>query len=647
MPWNSGLQGTPLNIASYPGTPLRVLAGPGTGKTFSLMRRVARLLEQEGVPPNRILAVTFTRTAANDLVEQLAALGVPGANQVAAKTLHSVSFGLLSRGAVLQALGRTPRPLMEYELKTLVSDLQDQFGGKKAVKKLIEAFDAYWARLQHQQPGFPNNPAEQLFSDSLHDWLIFHQAMLIGEVVPLALDFVTQNPAHPEIPRFDQVLVDEYQDLNRADQELIDGLAGTSSVTVVGDEDQSIYSFRYAHPEGIVEYPLTHPQTHDELLNVCRRCPRRVVEIANALISRNQHRAPKVLNVLPQNGDGDVHIVQHNSVTDEIDTLAGYIDWYLQNHTGVPAGEVLVLVNRRVIGNGIRDALNIRAQRDNRPWSAQSFYFEDALSTSIAAEGFSLLTLLVDPEDRPALRYWIGENRPDSRHRTYARLRQYCEQSGMSPRTALEALAGGSLNLPYSADLVARYQSLQQRLTTLAATGLPQLIDTLFPDGNPDSAAVRQAALLAALSVQTPSELLSELRTIITQPELPGRQGQSIRIMSLHKSKGLTARLVVIAGCVSGILPSIDRTEPIGEQNRQEQEQRRLFYVGLTRSRETLVVSSAVRVPFRDAMQMGIEIPTGVKYGMVTLQASPFLRELGRSAPRSVHGQVWRATLGF
>jgi DNA helicase-2/ATP-dependent DNA helicase PcrA len=134
MPWNSGLQGTALNIASYPGTPLRIVAGPGTGKTFALMRRVARLLEQEGVPPDRILAVTFTRTAANDLVEQLAALGVPGANQVAAKTLHAISFGLLSRGAVFQALGRSPRPLMSYELDTLVCDLQDQFGGKRAEK---------------------------------------------------------------------------------------------------------------------------------------------------------------------------------------------------------------------------------------------------------------------------------------------------------------------------------------------------------------------------------------------------------------------------------------------------------------------------------------------------------------------------------
>ena len=88
MAWDTGLQAPHLNIAAYPGTPLRVVAGPGTGKTFALMRRVARLLEQ-GAQANRILAVTFTRTAANDLVEKLAALGVPGADLVAAKTLHS------------------------------------------------------------------------------------------------------------------------------------------------------------------------------------------------------------------------------------------------------------------------------------------------------------------------------------------------------------------------------------------------------------------------------------------------------------------------------------------------------------------------------------------------------------------------------
>src|ERR1700739_4731650 len=114
MPWDTGLHGTHRAIAAYPGAHLRVLAGPGTGKTFALMRRVARLLE-EGVQPGRILAVTFTRTAANDLVEKLATLVTPGAQDVDARTLHSLSFALLTRTAVFTALGRTARPLMDYE----------------------------------------------------------------------------------------------------------------------------------------------------------------------------------------------------------------------------------------------------------------------------------------------------------------------------------------------------------------------------------------------------------------------------------------------------------------------------------------------------------------------------------------------------
>ncbi|MGC9225023.1 MAG: 3'-5' exonuclease, partial [Terracidiphilus sp.] len=310
-------------------------------------------------------------------------------------------------------------------------------------------------------------------------------------------------------------------------------------------------------------------------------------------------------------------------------------------------GEVLVLANRRAIGNGIRDVLNAKAQQNNKTWRAESFYFEDALKAPAAAESFSLLSLLVNPEDRPALRYWLGESRPDCRHRAYARLRHHCEQSGVSPNQALAALATGTLTIPRTADLVVRYNQLTARLTTLAPLGIPQLIDALFPDGSPDLAPLRQAVLMVAPNVHTPQELLNELRTDITQPELPGTQGQSIRIMSLHKSKGLTARLVVIAGCVSGILPTIDSHASPQEQNRQRQEQRRLFYVGLTRSTETLVISSAVYIPRKEAMQMGIPVSPGKQYGRVTLPASPFLAELGPRAPAAFRGNAWRANLGF
>ena len=644
MAWDTNLHGVHLAIAGYPGTPLRVVAGPGTGKTFALMRRVARLLEA-GIQPDRILAVTFTRTAANDLVEKLAALGVPGAEDVAAKTLHSLSFGMLSRAAVLQMLGRVSRPLLDCELDALVCDLQDAFGGKREVKRLIKAFEAYWARLQHHQPGFPADLVERAFNYALHDWLVFHRAMLIGEVVPVALDFVRQNPAHPDVPVYEHIVVDEYQDLNRADQALIDALSGRAAVTVVGDEDQSIYGFRFAHPEGIAEYPQTHAQTHDELLSECKRCPRRIVEMATALIAHNVRLEPKPFRACPQNGNGEVHIVQHGSIEDEITTLAAYIEWYLENHAGVPAGEVLVLANRRLIGNGIRDRINELADENHRAWRAQSFYFEDALKSDAAAEGFALLTLLVSQDDRPALRYWLGADTPDCRRRPYARLRSHCEASGLSPRQALEQMSAGALQVPYTTPLVARFNRLQQRLGALQGLDIQQLVDALFPDGNDEVATVRQAGLLVIPNVQAPDELLSELRVAITQPELPGTQGNAVRIMSLHKSKGLSARLVVIAGCVGGIIPSIDFDAPDAEQDRQRQEQRRLFYVGITRSTETLVLSSAVRMSRRAAQLMGMRIPAGI--GSAVLHASPFLAELGPHAPPSMRADIWRANLGF
>jgi DNA helicase II / ATP-dependent DNA helicase PcrA len=172
--------------------------------------------------------------------------------------------------------------------------------------------------------------------------------------------------------------------------------------------------------------------------------------MATALIAHNIRLEPKPFTACPQNGNGEVHIIQHGSIEDEITTLAAYIEWYLENHPGVPAGEVLVLANRRLIGNGIRDQINELAEQNQRAWRAQSFYFEDALKSDAAAEGFALLTLLVNRDDRPALRYWLGADAPDCRRKPCARLRSHCEASGLSPREALEQISAGALQLSYT-----------------------------------------------------------------------------------------------------------------------------------------------------------------------------------------------------
>jgi DNA helicase-2/ATP-dependent DNA helicase PcrA len=210
----------------------------------------------------------------------------------------------------------------------------------------------------------------------------------------------------------------------------------------------------------------------------------------------------------------------------------------------------------------------------------------------------------------------------------------------------MQDIADGTLQIAHTGSLVARFNELNQRLSALTTLDIPTLINTLFPDGNLETASIRQIALLVEPTVTTTKEFLDELRSVITQPELPGSQGNSVRIMSLYKSKGLTARLVVIAGCVAGILPTVDTDEPLLEQERQRQEQRRLFYVGITRSTETLVLSSSIRMPL--AMAYTMRMPLLARQGAdAILQASPLLSELGPSAPAVVRGTAWRAQLGF
>lgn len=126
-------------------------------------------------------------------------------------------------------------------------------------------------------------PLDQAFHDVLIDWLTFHRAVLIGELIPLALRYLRENPAASERGSFDHVLVDEYQDLNRAEQVLIDLLCEVSTQTLVGGPDQSIYSFRHAHPLGIITFADTHPGTYDEALTECGRCPSAVVTLADHL----------------------------------------------------------------------------------------------------------------------------------------------------------------------------------------------------------------------------------------------------------------------------------------------------------------------------------------------------------------------------
>lgn len=611
---------------------LRALAGPGTGKTYALVRRLAALLDI-GTDPAEILVVTFARTAAKDLVSAVAALEVAG-GQLIPGTLHSFCFAILGKHQVLQATGRRPRILLAFERDILLKDLPDEFGGITDRRTLMAAFEAAWARRQTEAPGAPVPGLDQSFQDALIEALRWHRAMLVGEVVPIALNYLEHNPQAQERTAYRHVLVDEYQDLNRAEQEVLNVLSAPSKIAVIGDDDQSIYAFKHANPEGIREFHVDHPGTEDVEFVICRRCPKRVVEMAQTIVERNPGRARGPLEPKPDNPDGEIHNVQFRSIAEEARGIAEFIHHKI--HSGVDPGQCLILANSREVGYAIRDAIR------SRRVPCSSFFREEPVDSVPAREALTLLTLLADPDDRVALRAWLAFGSTTERRPAYRRLYAAAREHDVDVKDILARLERGEMTLPYTRGAVDRYRELLVILDNLEdlRDDLPHLVDRLLPERADGLELLRAAALSAASEAEELAPLVSMLRYGVSQRETP-LESTEVRVMSMHASKGLTADLVVLAGLVDGVMPRIDDRSSPAEQDAQLQEQRRVFFVGLTRTRRILVLSSYSQLDRSTAFRLQVRRGPALAYQGFRTFATPFLAELGHELPRSVRGQDW------
>ena len=637
MSWFDGLvAGTSAHaIAASANIRIRVVAGPGTGKSFAMKRRVARLLET-GIDPAAILPVTFTRVAAEDLHRELVGMGVPGCDGLSGVTLHSLSLRMLLRNHVLEATGRTARPLNEYEVAPLVSDLMHAHGGKRAVDRLRQAYEAAWARLQHQQPSYIQSVEDAAFAADLRSWLMFHEAMLIGEVIPQLYEYLRSNPIAPERGEFQHILVDEFQDLNKAEQGVIELLSHTADVCIVGDDDQSIYSFKHAHPEGIRDWITINIGADDLQLDECRRCPTTVVHMANSLISHNQTRlVPRQLTPRVQNGPGDVRILQYQNLGDEVTGVADLVREMID--TGTPPGDILILAQRGVIGTPIYEAIQGR----NIP--VRSYYSEAELDSTEAQRRFALLKLFVNREDRVALRWLVGLAGNNWNASGYRRVREYCEAGALTPWQVLEQLSRGAISIPYTGNIVAAFREVLTELEALEALpDLAAVIDALLPAADNSVRDLRDLAIMTLneIGADDREEWLFQLMQAISQPEIPS-EIHDVRIMSLHKSKGLSAPVTIVSGCVEGLMPKQPVAGTPGTLAAATiEEQRRLFFVGISRVKSdpanakpgALILTYSRRMPLANAMAAGIT-PASVQYGVARLNASRFIAELGPHAP--------------
>lgn len=611
---------------------LRALAGPGTGKTYALVRRLAALLDV-GVDPSDILVVTFARTAAKDLVSAVAVLEAAG-GELIPRTLHSFCFAILGKQHVLQATGRRPRILLTFERDILIKDLPDTFGGVTNRRKLVAAFEAAWARRQTEAPGAPVPGLDQSFQDALIESLRWHRAMLVGEVVPIALNYLEHNPQAEERNAYRHVLVDEYQDLNRAEQAVLNLLSAESNIAVIGDDDQSIYAFKHANPEGIREFHVDHPGTEDVEFVICRRCPKRVVTMAQTIVERNPGRARGPLEPKSDNPDGEIHNVQFRSIEEEAGGIADFVRHKI--NAGAAPGQCLILANSRAVGYAIRDAIRARGV------PCSSFFREEPVDSLAAQEALTLLTLLADHDDRVALRAWLAFGSTTERRPAYRRVYAAAREQNTDVKDMLGRLDRGEMTLPYTGAAVDRYRELLAILDNLEQLrdDLPALVDRLLPEDAEDLRLLREAALPAADEAEELVSLATMLRYGVAQRETP-LESTEVRVMSMHASKGLTADLVVLAGLVDGVMPRVDDDLPPAEHEAQLQEQRRVFFVGLTRTRRILVLSSYSQLERATAFRLQVRRGPALGYEAFRTFATPFLAELGEELPQGIRGEDW------
>lgn len=628
--WQDGLdpESSAYRFASCEVSTCRSLAGPGTGKTFSLMRKIAYLLDEKKVDPKKILILTFTRAGAADIKQELENLGIFGVEKIHASTLHSFCMGILRRRDILKMLERYPRPLLDHEVVLLLNDINtdERFGKQKEREKMLRDYESAWARLQIDEPGFVQSEDDVEFQKRIRQWMLFHKAMTIGEIIPFTLKFIRSNPTYQGFQSYDYVLVDEYQDLNKAEQVIIDMIAEGANLTIVGDDNQSIYSFKNAHPEGIRQFTDKYKPCGDIPMQECRRCPKKVVEIANALIqhdSHHQNTTQPILLPFADNGDGEVDIIQWSSYEEEVNGIAKIVKGLLKsNPDTLTPDDVLILDPSKKIAKMINDELN----EIDIPSHFVSRSVDIILDCDEAKWIYAFITFLAYDNDYVAFRYMLQKNR-DFYSQKYNQIMENAKQQNMTPVEIFQAIIAGAISIPRitkNTAIVKRYTELLTMISEWKKIDTVEaFINSISEMCGENAIALRdriielspkfvfqekEGALIFA--IQFARYLAKHIINVISANEDTIEEGK-VRVMTCHSAKGLSGKLVIVASCVDGLIPRISNDN---DQHILD-EQRRLFYVALTRCKYTpdgfpgrLIISSFISITNGQKLSLGIKV---------------------------------------
>ncbi len=591
-----------LAVVMHPGGPMLVLAGAGTGKTRTLVYRVCRLIE-DGVPPGKILLLTFTNKAAREMLDRVEDLGESGTSRVMGGTFHSAGHRILRRYA--EFIGYSPRfSILDREdsvdlMGHALADVQEVLPERRSPTPRLLA-DVYSmvintgrdleSVLADRAPQFSDQGP--MMAEVFRRYLERKRDADLMDFDDLLLNWLMLLTRHPAVRqelslRFEHILVDEYQDTNRLQADIVEAMLGAEhNLMVVGDDAQSIYGFRGADFENILGFPERHEDCTLFRLETNYRSRPEILAVANASIEHNQRQFRKELRAVRSSGEKPRSVSvpgpedQARWVADEIlrlreeDLDLEEMAVLYRNHAH--SIDLQVELTRRNIPFRVRSGLRFFEQRHikdvlahlrfvDNPRGGVAFARMMKLRSGFGPRNTARLWSACGPGDRlqsllrsdPA-RYGLA--RPATRE--LGPTIKLLEDLG-TPR--LQGQAGEAIRLVVE-DF---YQNWARDNLENAASRIEDLNQlALFADAQPDA-----ATFLAEVTML--NDLSGEDRT-------GGPDDECLTLSTTHQSKGLEWRAVFVLWVSEGRFP--------GPRSDDIEEERRLFYVAMTRAKDHLAL---------------------------------------------------------
>ena len=596
--------------------PLLIMAGAGSGKTRVLTHRVAYLIEEKNVNPWNILAITFTNKAAREMRERINKLIAEGAEDIWVSTFHALCVRILRRYAEKIGYDRNltiastseQRTLMKHILADNLNVDVKKFDPRAVLSAISNAKNDLKTPAELRKDA--TDPFSQVVSDAYElyqEQLQNNQALDFDDLIMQTIRLFKESPETLAFyqRKFHYIHVDEYQDTNEAQYQLVSMLAQTyRNLCVVGDADQSIYGWRGANMENIMNFEEDYPDATVIKLEQNYRSTKTILQAANEVIENNINRKAKTL--WTQNADGEkIHYYRADNANDEAFYVVKQIQQKMRTE-GKHYGDFAVLYRTNAQSRVIEETF-VKANIPYKLVGAHRFYDRKEILDILA-----YLRLAANPNDSLSFARVANEPKRGIGATSLAKLQAFAEMNGLSLIEAAEnvimtGVSGkAATQLESFAKLIRRFNELEK---TKNITELTELI--LDESGYKQSLQAKNT-----LEDQSRLENLEEFMSVTKQfdeswePEEENsdpfvdfladlalvsdqdsvdEDPDEVTLMTLHAAKGLEFPTVFLMGLEEGIFP-LGRA--VMDESELEEE-RRLAYVGITRAEEELYLSNA------------------------------------------------------